>query len=74
MRYPKLKDKDAGGKGQSLLTQVLDKCRFLLLGDGVSLTPGKTLELRCKGRNIGWGYTPYLDTFNDSRLRYAKHQ
>ncbi|XP_046906194.1 platelet-derived growth factor receptor-like protein [Hypomesus transpacificus] len=68
VRYPKLKDKDAGGKGQSLLTQVLDKGRFLRLGDSVSLTPGKTLELRCKGSNIGWGYPPYLDTFNDSRL------
>lgn len=68
VRYPKLKDKDVGGKGQSLLTQVLDKGRFLRLGESVSLSPEKTLELRCKGSRIGWAYPSYLDTFNDSRL------
>ncbi|KAM3866642.1 platelet-derived growth factor receptor-like protein [Diretmus argenteus] len=68
VRYPKLKEKDAGGRGQSLLTQVLDKGRFLRLGDSITLTSGKNMELRCKGSNIGWSYPSYLDTFNDSRL------
>ncbi|KAL0973923.1 hypothetical protein UPYG_G00212990 [Umbra pygmaea] len=68
VRYPKLKEKDTGGRGQALLTQVLDKGRFLRLGETVSLTPGKNIELRCKGANIGWSYPTYLDTFNDSRL------
>ncbi|XP_071779963.1 platelet-derived growth factor receptor-like protein [Centroberyx gerrardi] len=68
VRFPKLKEKDAGGKGQSLLTQVLDKGRFLRLGDSTTLTPGKNIELRCKGSKIGWAYPSYLDTFNDSRL------
>ncbi|XP_050928129.1 platelet-derived growth factor receptor-like protein isoform X2 [Lates calcarifer] len=66
MRHPKIKD--GGGKGQSLLTQVLDKGRFLRLGQSTTLTPGKNIELRCKGNNIGWSYPTYLDTFNDSRL------
>lgn len=69
VRFPKLKEKDGGGRGQSLLTQVLDKGRFLRLGDSTTLTPGKTVELRCKGSNIGWSYPAYLDAFNDSRLR-----
>uniref|UniRef100_UPI0014464D10 platelet-derived growth factor receptor-like protein n=1 Tax=Epinephelus lanceolatus TaxID=310571 RepID=UPI0014464D10 len=66
MRHPKLKD--GGGKGQSLLTQVLDKGHFLRLGQSTNLTPGKNIELRCKGNSIGWSYPTYLDTFNDSRL------
>lgn len=71
VRYPKVKEKDAGSKGQSILTQVLDKGRFLRLGESLSLNPGKTLELRCKGTRIGWAYPSYLDTFNDNRLRYS---
>lgn len=56
-------------KGQSLLTQVLDKGRFIRLGPTATATPGKPIELRCKGNAIGWSYPTYLDTFNDSRLR-----
>lgn len=67
-----LKPKDGGGRGQSLLTQVLDKGRFLRLGQSITLTPGKNMELRCKGNSIGWSYPSYLDTFNDSRLRCCK--
>ncbi|XP_037636611.1 platelet-derived growth factor receptor-like protein [Sebastes umbrosus] len=66
VRHPKLKD--GGVKGQSLLTQVLDKGRFLRLGQTTTLTPGRNMELRCKGSSIGWSYPTYLDTFNDSRL------
>lgn len=72
-RNPKVKDKEVGGKVQSILTQVLDKGRFLRLGDHIILSPGKTLELRCKGTKIGWAYPSYLDTFNDSRLRYFNY-
>lgn len=60
--------KEVAGKGQSLLTQVLDRGRFLRLGQSTSLTPGRNMELRCKGNSIGWSYPPYLDTYNDSRL------
>ncbi|KAJ8015142.1 hypothetical protein DPEC_G00023080 [Dallia pectoralis] len=66
VRYTKLKD--VGGRGQSILTQVLATGRFLRLGENLSLTPGKNMELRCKGSKIGWSYPTYLDTFNDSRL------
>lgn len=67
IRHPKIKD--GGGKGQSLLTQVLDKGRFVRLGQSTTVTPGKNIELRCKGNSIGWSYPTNLDTFNDSRLR-----
>uniref|UniRef100_A0A8C1TXR7 Platelet-derived growth factor receptor-like protein n=1 Tax=Cyprinus carpio TaxID=7962 RepID=A0A8C1TXR7_CYPCA len=74
VRYPKVKEKEAGSKGQSILTQVLDKGRFLRLGESLSLNPGKTLELRCKGTNIGWAYPSYLDTFSDNRLSIMQHE
>ncbi|XP_017329605.1 platelet-derived growth factor receptor-like protein [Ictalurus punctatus] len=73
-RNPKVKDKEVGGKVQSILTQVLDKGRFLRLGDHIILSPGKTLELRCKGTKIGWAYPSYLDTFNDSRLSITQNE
>ncbi|XP_024138685.1 platelet-derived growth factor receptor-like protein [Oryzias melastigma] len=65
-RHPDLSERKS--KSQSLLTQVLDKGRFLRLGPSTTLTPGRSLELRCKGTNMGWSYPTYLDTFNDSRL------
>lgn len=64
--------KDGRGRSHSLLTQVLDKGRFLRLGQSTILTPGKNMELRCKGSKIGWSYPTYLDTFNNSRLRCWK--
>ncbi|KAI5630116.1 platelet-derived growth factor receptor-like protein precursor [Silurus asotus] len=67
-RYTKVKDKEVGGKLQSILTQVLEKGRFLRLSDHAMLNSGKTLELRCKGSKIGWAYPSYLDTFNDTRF------
>lgn len=62
------KAKEPGSRGQSLLTQVLEKGRFLRLSNTTTLPPQRTVELRCKGSNIGWAYPSYLDTFNDSRL------
>lgn len=67
LRYPKVKEGPV--KGQSLLTQVLDKGRLIRLGQTTTTNPGKAFELRCKGNGIGWSYPSYLDTFNDSRLR-----
>ncbi|CAL8331997.1 platelet-derived growth factor receptor-like protein [Gadus morhua] len=67
-RISKQKEKETGGRGQSLLTQVLDKGRFLRLGGTTTLNPGKNIELRCKGASIGWSYPSYLNTYNDSRL------
>lgn len=66
-RLPNLNGKNA--KSHSLLTQVLDKGHFLRLGETTTLTPGRNMELRCKGGHIGWSYPTYLDIFNDSRLR-----
>ncbi|KAI1883526.1 hypothetical protein AGOR_G00232460 [Albula goreensis] len=68
VRFPKLKEKEAAGKGQSILTQVLDKGRFLRLGDTLTLATKTTMELRCKGTRIEWAYPSNLDTFKDSRL------
>lgn len=70
MRIKPPKAKEGGGRGQSLLTQVLDKGRFVRLGQTTTLTPGRNVELRCKGSAIGWSYPSSLDTFNDSRLRF----
>ncbi|XP_017559596.1 platelet-derived growth factor receptor-like protein [Pygocentrus nattereri] len=70
----KLRPPDVRGKSQTILTQVLNKGRFLRLGDTLTLNPGKTLELRCKGTKIGWAYPSYLDTFNDSRLSIKQHE
>ncbi|XP_029020781.1 platelet-derived growth factor receptor-like protein [Betta splendens] len=67
-----LKPKEGGAKGQSLLTQVLDKGRFLRLGPSTALPPGRSVELRCKGSSIGWSYPAYLDAYSDSRLS-VKH-
>lgn len=67
-RHPKLKERDSGGRGQSLLTQVLDKGRFLRLGETTTLPQGRSIELRCKGSKIDWSYPSYLNTYNDSRL------
>uniref|UniRef100_A0A1A8MR54 Platelet-derived growth factor receptor-like n=2 Tax=Nothobranchius TaxID=28779 RepID=A0A1A8MR54_9TELE len=59
---------DRKGKSQSLLTRVLDKGRFQHLAQTTLLTPGRKMELRCKGSSIGWSYPTNLDTFSDSRL------
>lgn len=67
LKYTKVKE--GAVRGQSLLTQVLDKGHFIRLGQTATMTPGKPIELRCKGNSIGWSYPTYLDTFNDSRLR-----
>lgn len=74
VRYPTLTEKEPGGKVKSILTQVLDKSRFLRLGDTLTLNPGKTLELRCKGSRIGWSYPSYLNTFSDSRLSIKQNE
>ncbi|XP_063046663.1 platelet-derived growth factor receptor-like protein [Engraulis encrasicolus] len=74
VRYPKVKEKEGSGKAGSLLTQVLDKGRFLRLGETLTLSPGKTMELRCKGTHIGWAYPSYLDTFNDTRLTVKQQE
>ncbi|CAF92020.1 unnamed protein product, partial [Tetraodon nigroviridis] len=66
LRYPIVKE--GAVKGQSLLTQVLDKGRLIRLGQTTTTNPGKPFELRCKGNAIGWSYPTYLDTYNDSRL------
>lgn len=71
VRIKPSKAKEGGGRGQSLLTQVLDKGRFLRLGQTTTLTPGRNVELRCKGSAIGWSYPSSWDTFNDSRLRFS---
>ncbi|XP_028657908.1 platelet-derived growth factor receptor-like protein [Erpetoichthys calabaricus] len=75
-RGPKVKEKDSStstGKNQSIMTQVLDKGRFLRLLETLSFNAGQNLELRCKGNKIGWAYPLYLDTFKDSRLSIKQH-
>lgn len=74
-RVPKGKDRESGfsGKSQSIMTRVLDKGRFLKLSGSYISNSGESLELRCKGSQIGWAYPVYLDTFKDSRLSIKQH-
>ncbi|MGH0134680.1 UNVERIFIED_CONTAM: hypothetical protein FKN15_010779 [Acipenser sinensis] len=74
-RVPKGKDRESGfsGKSQSIMTRVLDKGRFLKLSGSYISNSGDSLELRCKGSQIGWAYPVYLDTFKDSRLSIKQH-
>ncbi|MBN3275867.1 CTR2 protein, partial [Polyodon spathula] len=74
-RVPKGKDREYGssGKSQSIMTRVLDKGRFLKLSGSYITNSGESLELRCKGSQIGWAYPVYLDTFKDSRLSIKQH-
>ncbi|XP_069487674.1 platelet-derived growth factor receptor-like protein [Ambystoma mexicanum] len=59
---------DPASKGQSIMTQVMDKGRFQKPAAMMSLAAGQNLELRCKGNRIDWSYPTFLDTFKDSRL------
>lgn len=73
-KIPKIKDRDAADatpKAQSIMIHMMDKGRFQKPAATLSLTAGQTLELRCKGSKIEWSYPTYLDTFKDSRLRWA---
>ncbi|XP_051899511.1 platelet-derived growth factor receptor-like protein [Pristis pectinata] len=54
-----------------IMTQVLDKGRFQKPAETLNLTIGQSLELRCKGDNIGWAYPSHL---NNSRLSIIQHQ
>ncbi|XP_069780653.1 platelet-derived growth factor receptor-like protein [Narcine bancroftii] len=54
-----------------IMTQVLDKGLFRKPTEPLNLTVGQSIELRCKGDNIGWAYPPHL---NDSRLSITQHQ
>nr|XP_023406709.1 platelet-derived growth factor receptor-like protein [Loxodonta africana] len=76
-KLPKIKDRDppdAAPKTQSIMMQVMEKGRFQKPAATLSLTAGQTLELRCKGNQIGWSYPAYLDTFKDSRLSVKQHE
>ncbi|XP_078266501.1 platelet-derived growth factor receptor-like protein [Rhinoraja longicauda] len=54
-----------------IMTQVLDKGRFQKPKESLNLTVGQSIELRCKGDNIGWDYPSYQ---NNSRLSIIQHQ
>lgn len=54
-----------------IMTQVLDKGRFQKPKETLNLTVGQSIELRCKGDNIGWAYPSYQ---NISRLSIIQHQ
>ncbi|XP_056149899.1 platelet-derived growth factor receptor-like protein [Lampris incognitus] len=61
-------------QGKGLLTQVLDKGRFLRVGDTISVQAGDTLELRCKGKPVQWAVPHYLEEDDDGRLRIIQQE
>nr|XP_033800097.1 platelet-derived growth factor receptor-like protein [Geotrypetes seraphini] len=70
-KFPKLKERestDTAPKIQSIMTQVMDKGRYQKPAAMLNQVAGQSIELRCKGSQIEWGYPSYLDTFKDSRL------
>ncbi|XP_029442931.1 platelet-derived growth factor receptor-like protein [Rhinatrema bivittatum] len=70
-RLPELKERETADtvpKTQSIMTQVMEKGRYQKPAAMLNLAAGQSIELRCKGSRIGWGYPSYLATFKDSRL------
>ncbi|XP_041052622.1 platelet-derived growth factor receptor-like protein isoform X2 [Carcharodon carcharias] len=65
-------DKDL--KPTFIMTQVLDKGNFQKPAETLNLATGQSIELRCKGKNIGWAYPPYLNNLNNSRLSIVQQQ
>ncbi|XP_078404560.1 platelet-derived growth factor receptor-like protein isoform X1 [Cetorhinus maximus] len=65
-------DKDL--KPTFIMTQVLDKGNFQKPAETLNLVTGQSIELRCKGKNIGWAYPPYLNNLNNSRLSIVQQQ
>ncbi|XP_078077720.1 platelet-derived growth factor receptor-like protein [Mustelus asterias] len=78
LKVPKLRkerlflDKDL--KPTFIMTQVLNKGRFQKPAETLNTATGQSIELRCKGNNIGWAYPPYLNNLNNSRLSIIQHQ
>ncbi|XP_048454217.1 platelet-derived growth factor receptor-like protein [Rhincodon typus] len=72
LKHPKLRkervflDKDL--KPTFIMIQVLDKGHFQKPAETLILASGQSIELRCKGNNIGWNYPPYLNNSNHSRF------
>ncbi|XP_029439892.1 platelet-derived growth factor receptor-like protein isoform X2 [Rhinatrema bivittatum] len=61
-----------GHRAETTLTRVLQGGHFQQAGDTVTARAGETLELRCKGRSVGWRYPAYLLEDDEGRLR-IKH-
>ncbi|XP_053572171.1 platelet-derived growth factor receptor-like protein isoform X2 [Bombina bombina] len=56
----------------SILSQVVQRGKFQQVGDTVIVKAGQTLDLRCKGTSVRWGYPQYLQEDDEGRLR-LKH-
>ncbi|XP_057706586.1 platelet-derived growth factor receptor-like protein isoform X1 [Corythoichthys intestinalis] len=59
---------------QTLLTQVINKGKFIKLGETISVNAGAPLELRCKGKPVQWSVPSYLEEDDDGRLRFVQHE
>ncbi|XP_067852018.1 platelet-derived growth factor receptor-like protein [Heptranchias perlo] len=78
LKVPKLRKEriflDKELKATFIMTQVLDKGRFQKPAETLNLTIGQSIELRCKGNNIGWAYPSYFNNLNNSRLSIIQQQ
>lgn len=50
---------------------MIKKGKFKKVGETLSVPPGDTLELRCRGRPVQWSVPIYLQEDHDGRLKYA---
>ncbi|XP_061691385.1 platelet-derived growth factor receptor-like protein [Syngnathoides biaculeatus] len=61
-------------QAQALLTQVINRGKFIKAEETISVQAGDTLELRCRGKPIQWGVPSYLEEDDDGRLRIVQHE
>ncbi|XP_077434399.1 platelet-derived growth factor receptor-like protein isoform X2 [Vanacampus margaritifer] len=59
---------------QNLLTQVINRGKFIKVGETLSVNAGDTLELRCRGKPVQWGLPSYLEEDDEGRLRIVQHE
>ncbi|XP_019725301.1 platelet-derived growth factor receptor-like protein isoform X1 [Hippocampus comes] len=68
---PKVK---APMQAQNLLIQVINRGKFLKVGETISVHAGDTLELRCRGKPVQWALPSYLEEEDEGRLRIVQHE
>ncbi|XP_061541901.1 platelet-derived growth factor receptor-like protein isoform X1 [Phycodurus eques] len=72
---PKAKPKvKASTQAKALLTQVINRGKFIKVEETISVHVGDALELRCRGKPVQWGVPSYLEEDDDGRLRIVQHE
>uniref|UniRef100_A0A3Q2Z2I9 Platelet-derived growth factor receptor-like protein n=1 Tax=Hippocampus comes TaxID=109280 RepID=A0A3Q2Z2I9_HIPCM len=53
---------------------VINRGKFLKVGETISVHAGDTLELRCRGKPVQWALPSYLEEEDEGRLRIVQHE